>query len=124
MKQLISYFMVTIVISLVDMTLSIFLFHIMECSVLVATNIGIIIGFILQYNLTMRYAFRSKTSIRTLVIFLLTWGIGVVVANVSIYLTMECVGLSFGMSKVVSMGASFFITYSMRKKYIEKRSNE
>ena len=122
-KSFYLYLAISIFVTVLDMTAS----RISEkfVDIIIANSIGIITGFIIQYFLTSKHVYNSK-SIKTFVKFLLTFFFGFILANSIIYI---CRVLIFGGSEnffafIVSKGFSiiipFFIIYFIRKYWIKQ----
>lgn len=120
MMQLLKYFAVSAFVALIDAMISITLFNVFEVHQLIATNMGIVVGFIIQYIISIKWVFGCKQSLKTINIFLITWLLGVAIANMTVYILLEKVQMSYAISKIGSMAMSFFVLYGIRKKWLEK----
>ena len=120
MKQLFKYFIISLLVAFIDAALSIFLFEFIGVNQIIATNVGIVVGFIIQYKYSVKVVFNCDVTRRTLSIFLFTWFLGIGIANVTVYILVECLNMAYTIGKLGSMGASFFILYGLRKKWLER----
>lgn len=120
MKQLLRYLMVSGAVSIVDALISLVLFERFHMHHLIATNTGIIVGFILQYFLSLKWVFECDHSVRTVRIFLLTWLLGVGIANITVYILLEQMHVMYALGKLGSMGTSFFVLFGIRRRFLER----
>ena len=94
-----------------------------------ANTMGVVVGFVVQYFLTAKHVYNTK-NIKAFVVFLLTFFIGLIVANGIVYLSRTYLfnGSSDAVAFLFSKGASivipFFLTYYLRKKYMPKNEKE
>lgn len=118
-KSFISYGLISIFVTVIDVIVSRFSENFF--SPIVSNTIGVIVGFIIQYFLTARHVYNTK-SIKSFLVFFGTFLINLFLANSIVFV---CRTYIFGNSKsniafLISKGASivlpFFITYFIRKK--------
>jgi putative flippase GtrA len=97
--------------------------------VVAANTIGVITGFIIQYFLTAKHVYNTRSK-RSFVIFLATFLLNLLMANVIVYVFREFVfggsdeGLPFLISKGASIVFPFFITYFIRKKVMPTKDDK
>ena len=90
----------------------------------IANTIGVVTGFIIQYFLTSRKVYNSR-NMRTFVIFLLTFLLGLVLANLIVFVSRGYLfhgsdgALAFLVSKGLSIVLPFFVMYFIRKKLLD-----
>lgn len=86
----------------------------------IANTIGVITGFIIQYFLTARHVYNTK-SIKSFIIFLATFLLNLLMANGIVYVCRTFIfdnsttNFAFLVSKAASIVFPFFITYFIRK---------
>lgn len=120
-RQLISYGLITVFISLVDIIIVKVLLN-LSMKIWLANTVGVIAGSILQYILTIKYTFGVKHSKEKLLIHGITFAIGLLLADIIIHysytflLTLYSKNISFLLAKALSMVGTFFITFFLRKK--------
>lgn len=89
----------------------------------IANTMGVVTGFIIQYILVSRKVY-NKNNMRTFIIFLLTFLLGLVLANSIVYASRVYIFdnseglLAFAVSKGLSIVLPFFVTYFLRKRLI------
>jgi len=118
------YFMASCLVSVIDFFISYLLYKVVNLNYLTACNIGIILGFIFQYFICTKYVFKTKVNISSLMVFLTTFFIGIALADGTMWTSYSLLHLSFLISKVLSMGVPFFITYFIRKGLLGMKSSE
>lgn len=117
------YFIVSCLVSVIDFFISYLLYKIANINYLTACNIGIIIGFIFQYFICTKYVFKTKVTINSLIVFLITFFVGIALADETMWISYSFLHLSFFISKILSMGVPFFITYFIRKRLLGLKVN-
>lgn len=117
-KRIIIYGLISVFVTLVDVLIS-YAFEII-ISPVYANTIGVVSGFILQYFLASKSVFNSR-NIRTFIIFLGTFFIGLLCADVIIYICRNYIfadfsqNIAFIISKGFSILIPFFLMYFLRK---------
>lgn len=109
------YFFISCIVSLIDLIISFLIFKVTNVDYIIACNIGIITGFIIQFYACRKFIFKSKGLINSFIIYLVTFFIGIGMADLTMWGSFSVINLSFTVSKVFSMAVPFFITYSIRK---------
>lgn len=117
------YFIVSCLVSVIDLFISYLLYKVVKLNYLTACNIGIILGFIFQYFICTKYVFKTKITISSIIVFLATFLIGIALADGTMWTSYSLIHLSFLISKILSMGVPFFITYFIRKKLLVVKTN-
>ena len=126
-KTFITYLLISVFVTVIDIIVS----RICEIwfTEIVANTIGVVVGFIIQYILCTHKVYKSKT-IRTLVIFFVTWLLALGLADLIVYVVREKIFLgndgliAFLVAKCASIVIPFFITYFVRKVLIPVGSDE
>lgn len=94
-----------------------------------SNTIGVVLGFIVQYFLTSRHVYNSE-NLRTFLIFLATFGFGLLLANSIVFLSRMYLfdnsnsAVAFLVSKFLSIVLPFFVTYYLRKILIKSNEDE
>lgn len=109
------YFMVSCLVSVIDFFISNLLYKVVNLNYLTACNIGIILGFVVQYFICTKYVFKTQITISSIIVFLATFFVGIALADGTMWSSYRLLYLSFFISKILSMGLPFFITYFIRK---------
>lgn len=124
-KAFVSYFLISVFVTLVDVVVS----RVCErfVDVVIANSIGVVTGFVIQYFLCTRKIY--KGSIRSAVIFFVTWLFGLGLANLIVYVVRVLIfnnreGLIYYLiGKGASIAIPFFILYFIRKKLIPAKKD-
>lgn len=100
---------------IIDFSLAYFLFEKMKFNYILASNIGIAAGFLFQFLTGMKYVFKPQNYIRSFLVYLITFIIGVIIANGILWISFDGMRLPFMISKLLSMVLPFFFIYFLRK---------
>lgn len=119
-----NYFMISCFVTIIDILLS----RVCELFTVavVANTIGVVVGFIIQYFLCTKKVY-AGSSVRTLIIFFVTWLLGLGLADLIIYVVRVLIfndDNGFGyflIAKFFSIAVPFFVTYFIRKKFIPEK---
>lgn len=120
------YFLISVFVTLVDIVVS----RVSErfVDVVIANTIGVVTGFVIQYFLCTKKVY-AGSSVKTAVIFFITWLFGLGLANLIVYLVRVQLfdnreGLIYYLiGKGASIAIPFFITYFIRKKLIPAKKD-
>src|SRR5699024_8018507 len=118
-ERLIKYGIITIFITLVDIAVVRILSNI-GTGLTTSNTVGVLTGSILQYILTIKYAFRKHHTKGTLLVHIGTFLLGLFVANMVINMSYEYLfhifneSIRFYGSKLLSITSTFFLTYVLR----------
>lgn len=124
-QRLIKYGLITVFITLIDIIVVRFLTN-LGIALLISNTAGVVTGSLLQYILTIKYAFRKPHSKETLVVHLATFLLGLLIANSVIVLSYKYLlgffgeRVSFFGAKLLSIVSTFFITYILRLSLYQK----
>lgn len=126
-KSFVTYFLISVLVTVIDVIVS----RISEIwfKEVIANTIGVVVGFIIQYILCSHKVYKSK-SIKTLVIFFVTWLLALGLADLIVYVVRELIFsgndgmIAFLTAKGASIVIPFFITYFVRKALIPVGSDE
>lgn len=124
-KAFVTYFLISVFVTVVDIVLS----RVCErfVDIIIANTIGVVTGFVIQYILCTRKIY-AGSSVRTAVIFFLTWLFGLGLANLIVYVVRVLIfsnreGLIYYLiGKGASIAIPFFILYFIRKKLIPAKN--
>lgn len=117
--KVISYGIIAILITILDIGVSRILFK-NNISLTISNTVGIISGSLAQYYLTIKFTFKSEYNTRTFFIHLITFGLGLILSNIVINKSFLFFSIfynekiSFYLSKLSSIVATFFITFVIR----------
>lgn len=118
MKRIISarfyrYFISACIAAAVDVAVTTALF--MSGFGLLTANItGNIHGLAVQYYISSRYVFNVRINVRSFLIHLLTFLIGLILCNTTIWVFYNQLHAGFLLSKAASIGVPFYFTYNLR----------
>lgn len=120
-KSFLLYGIISVFVTLVDVATC----RICEIRIssVAANTVGVVTGFIIQYFLTARHVY-NKNNIKSFIVFLWTFLIGLIVANTIVYVFRTFIfngadsNLAFLTSKGFSIVLPFFLMYFLRKKFM------
>ena len=120
--MIIKYFLCSVSSSIIDFAFLYVLKGVFD-EIVVANTISIIVSSIFHYIVTSNYVFKVKKNIYSIVIYVVTFFIGLSIQNFVIWVTYTKLFVTLIendmiltlLSKVLSLGASFIITYMLRK---------
>lgn len=118
------YFIISCLASVIDFTISYLLYNVTNLNYLLACNVGIVSGFIFQCVICMKYIFNTGNIISSSAVYIVTFILGIVLADTTMWASFDIIHLSFFISKLLSMAVPFFITYFIRKKFLGVKSNK
>lgn len=121
-NMIIKYFLCSVSSSIIDFAILYVLKGVFD-EIVVANTISIIVSSIFHYIVTSNYVFKVKKNIYSIVIYVVTFFIGLSIQNFVIWVTYTKLFVTLIendmiltlSSKVLSLGASFIITYMLRK---------
>ena len=125
-KAFVSYFLISVFVTLVDVVVS----RVSErfVDIVIANTIGVVTGFVIQYFLCTRKVY-AGSSVKTAVIFFLTWLFGLGLANLIVYVVRVLIfanreGIIYYLiGKGASIAIPFFVLYFIRKKLIPAKKD-
>jgi putative flippase GtrA len=100
---------------IIDFGIAYLIFKIGWVNYLMACNLGIILGFLFQYYICKLYIFNQSNYYSFFTIYIATFLIGFVIADVTMWVCFNMLFLPFIISKAMSMLLPFFIIYFIRK---------
>lgn len=116
--NIVKYFIISCLATGIDFSISYLLYEKVLVNYLVASNLGIISGFVFQYFVSMKYIFKNNNVISSITVYIGTFILGMIIANSTIWVSFKVIKLAFTVSKGLSIIIPFFITYFIRKKIL------
>lgn len=120
--SVVKYFILSCLASVIDFCLSYFSYKVINMNYLFSCNLGIFAGMIFHYSTSMKYIFKADDTIKSLITYLITFFLGLMLANGTMWVSYKLIYFSFFISKVLSMGVPFFAMYFVRKKFLGLKS--
>ena len=125
-RSFVIYFLISVFVTLVDIVVS----RVSErfVDIVIANTIGVVTGFVIQYFLCTRKIY-AGSSVKTAVIFFVTWLFGLGLANLIVYVVRVLIfhnseGIIYYLiGKGASIVIPFFILYFIRKKLIPAKKD-
>lgn len=116
--NIVKYFIISCLATGIDFSISYLLYEKATLNYIIAANLGIITGFILQYFLAIKYIFKNNGFATSFTVYVLTFILGILLANSTIWVSFQLIELSFAVSKGLSIIIPFFLMYFIRKKLL------
>lgn len=119
--QVIKYFIISCGTAVIELCIGLLLINLLHLSEVVSNTAGILIGSAIHYVCVTKKVFNRSVDIRTVVIYISTFLLGMLIQNGVVWgvcrLLDGVVGKSIGytVSKVASLAVSFFVLYGVRK---------
>lgn len=120
-SQVIKYFIISCGTAVIELCIGLLLINLLHLSEVVSNTAGILIGSAIHYVCVTKKVFDRSVDIRTVVIYISTFLLGMLIQNGVVWavcrLLVGVVGKSIGytVSKVTSLAVSFFVLYGVRK---------
>lgn len=120
-SQVIKYFIISCGTAVIELCIGLLLINLLHLSEVVSNTAGILIGSAIHYVCVTKKVFDRSVDIRTVVIYISTFLLGMLIQNGVVWavcrLLVGVVGKSIGytVSKVASLAVSFFVLYGVRK---------
>ena len=108
------YTIISFIVGSIDFFLAYFLYQVLGLHYMLASNIGIAVGFLLQFMAGMKYVFKSNSYTKSFVVYIVSLFLGVAVSNLILWFSFNFMKMSFLISKFLSMVLPFFIVYFMK----------
>ncbi|ADZ21577.1 membrane protein [Clostridium acetobutylicum EA 2018] len=115
------YFFVSCFVSIIDFIISYLLYRLSGMTYMVASNTGIIIGFLVQYFLCSKYIFKNDRNLGSFFVYVMTFISGIFLSDLTLWISYDRLGIYFTISKCLSMATPFFITYFIRQGVFGRR---
>ncbi len=123
-KAFIAYGLISVFVTVIDIVVCRFCEQF--TTPVIANTIGVIVGFIIQYFLTARHVYNTK-SMKSFLLFFFTFLLNLLMANVIVFVSRTYLfdnsasNTAFLISKAASIVFPFFITYYLRKNVMPSR---
>ena len=120
-SQVIKYFIISCGTAVIELCIGLLIINLLHLSEVVSNTAGILIGSAIHYVCVTKKVFDRSVDIRTVVIYISTFLLGMLIQNGVVWavcrLLVGVVGKSIGytVSKVASLAVSFFVLYGVRK---------
>ena len=120
-SQVIKYFIISCGTAVIELCIGLLLINLLHLSEVVSNTAGILIGSAIHYVCVTKKVFDRSVDIRTVVIYISTFLLGMLIQNGVVWavcrLLVGVVGKSIGytVSKVASLAVSFFVLCGVRK---------
>lgn len=120
-SQVIKYFIISCGTAVIELCIGLLLINLLHLSEVVSNTAGILIGSVIHYVCVTKKVFDRSVDIRTVVIYISTFLLGMLIQNGVVWVVCRLldgvVGKSIGytVSKVASLAVSFFVLYGVRK---------
>ena len=121
-KKIISYILTSCLTAAIELAIGLVMIDVFSFSSVAANTVGVIIGSLIHYLLVTKKVFIKKTDLRTALIYIATFLIGMGIQNLVVYFADRALKahlgteLSFAVSKGMSLVVSFVVMYQLRKK--------
>ena len=115
--QIFKYFWVSLLAAIADFTLFMVLFEWIGVWYIAANTAGFALGVYINYTLSTIFVFKGQST-KTwseFIIFTIIGLVGLAVSNITLYLTIDIMGLGGGISKIIAICSAFFWNFFARK---------
>lgn len=122
-RRIFRYGINSIIVTIFDTIIVFLLFSYLGVNLIVSNSIGILVGFLIHYYISIKTVFAMESNRIAFIVYLGSSLIGLVVADYIILTFYEMLGFSLLLSKIASIVIPFFIIYNIRKTiylYIQK----
>lgn len=113
------YTIISFIVGSIDFFIAYFIYQVLGLHYMLASNIGIAVGFLLQFMAGMKYVFKSNSYTKSFVVYIVSLFLGVAISNLILWFSFNFMKMPFLISKFLSMVLPFFIVYFMRRVMIE-----
>ena len=119
--KIIKYFLVSCGSAIVDIFSSLIFYKVIGYNYILSTNIGIVLGLVFHYIISMRFVFEERRTILNSLLYIFTWFLGLALANLTMYIFFNYFNVNFLISKFFSMVVPFFFTYFIRNNIFNRK---
>ena len=113
------YMIISCIAGIIDFLLAYYLYKVENFHYLLASNLGIAVGFLFQFLTGMKYVFKPGNYIKSFIVYTITLFIGVFIANGILWVSFSALHFSFFVSKLASMLLPFLLIYLLRRFLLE-----
>lgn len=124
--QIFKYFWVSLLAAIADFTLFMALYEWIGVWYIAANTAGFALGVYINYTLSTIFVFKGQST-KTwseFIIFTIIGLAGLAVSNITLYLTIDIMGLGGGISKIIAICSAFFWNFSRENFYYLTERNE
>lgn len=118
-KSIGKYTIISFIVGTIDFLIAYFLYAALGVHYMLASNIGIAVGFLLQFTAGMKYVFKPNNYIKSFIVYIVSLLLGVTISNLILWFSFDYMKMSFLISKFLSMVLPFFAVYFMRRIMLE-----
>ena len=115
--QIFKYFWVSLLAAIADFTLFMVLYEWVGVWYMAANTAGFALGVYINYTLSTIFVFKGQST-KTwseFIIFTIIGLVGLAVSNITLYLTIDMMGMDGGISKIIAICSAFFWNFFARK---------
>lgn len=113
------YSFISSIAGVIDISLAYYLYQITHLHYLLASNLGIAVGFLFQFIAGMKYVFKPRNYLESFIIYIATLFLGIFIANGILWFSYSVMRQSFLIAKLLSMVLPFFVIYVIRRILLE-----
>ena len=116
-REIIKYFIVSLVAAVADTFSFVFLYEYCEIHYLLSNTIAFILGLSLNYILSVKFVFigEARKTTSEFFVFAIIGVVGLLISHMTLFLSIDIIGLNSLISKLFSLGATFFWNFFVRK---------
>ncbi len=120
-KQLFLYLLCSVIAALVESGIGWIFLRIFPFHITIINTMAIFFGAAIHYFLTSIFVFKIKRNAASVLVYILSFGIGVLLQNLVIWLFYDFLlkaqtqGVRYAVSKALSLAIPFFVVYFIRK---------
>ncbi len=125
-KQVFLYLLCSVIAALVESGIGWIFLRIFPFHIVIINTMAIVFGAVIHYFLTSIFVFKIKKNAASVLVYVLSFGIGVILQNGVIWLFYDFLlesrsqGVRYAVSKALSLAIPFFVVYFIRKKLNER----
>ena len=125
-RQVFLYLMCSVIAALVESGIGWIFLRIFPFHITIINTMAIFFGAVIHYFLTSVLVFKIKKNAASVVVYVLSFAIGVLLQNLVIWLFYDFLlktqtqGVRYAVSKALSLAIPFFVVYFIRKKLNER----
>lgn len=115
LKNLFKYGMCSVFVTIIDVSIVYSLVEYFSYDIIKSNTIGVIAGFLIHYGLSIKNVFDVESDRITFLLYLATFLLGLLFANLIIWFCYDILQIGFLISKSASVVIPFFLIYRMRR---------
>ncbi|WP_427340117.1 GtrA family protein [Caloranaerobacter sp. DY30410] len=113
--DIIKYFSISFLTLIIDFLVTLNMFYILKLNYILSNIFGNFTGFLIHFFLSIKFVFKLKINFYSFLIYFLTFVLGLILANLTIWFSYEKMNFTFEISKFLSIIVPFLFTYYLRK---------